>query len=112
KLVRVTAGAIFDVIVDVRAGSATYGRWFGVELSAANRRQLYIPQGFAHGFQTLVADTEVTYHISVPYAPEHADGLIWNDPDIGIRWPAPDAAVLSERDASLKPLADFEPVTC
>jgi dTDP-4-dehydrorhamnose 3,5-epimerase len=110
--VRVTAGAIFDVIVDVRAGSATYGQWFGVELSAANRKQIYIPAGFAHGFQTLVADTEVTYHISAPYAPEHADGLIWNDPGIGIRWPAPDAAVLSERDASLKPLADFEPVPC
>ncbi len=110
KLVRVTAGAIFDVIVDVRAGSATYGRWFGTELSAANRKLLYIPAGFAHGFQTLSADTDVTYHISAPYVPDLADGILWNDPALEIAWPSREAAAISDRDASLRPLADFEPV--
>jgi dTDP-4-dehydrorhamnose 3,5-epimerase len=112
KLVRVTAGAIFDVVVDVRAGSQTFGRWFGVELSAANHRQLYIPEGFAHGFQTLAADSEVLYHISAPYAPESATGVRWDDPQLGITWPAPQSATISERDAGLPLLASFEPVTC
>lgn len=112
KLVRVTAGAVFDVIVDVRAGSATYGQWFGTELSAANRKMLYIPAGFAHGFQTLSADTDVTYHISAPYVPDLADGILWNDPVLGIRWPSPEATAVSDRDADLGLLADFEPVSC
>lgn len=110
KLVRVTAGSILDVIVDVRAGSATYGRWFGAELSAANRKQLYIPEGFAHGFQTLVADTEVLYHISAPYAPEAATGIRWNDPDLGIAWPNTASPVISERDAAWPSLTGFEPI--
>ena len=110
KLVRVTAGAIFDVAVDLRAGSPTYGRWYGTELSAENRRQLYIPEGFAHGFQTLSEVAEVAYHISTAYAPTHVDGLRWDDPDLAIRWPAPDAAVLSERDAALGFLKGFEAV--
>jgi dTDP-4-dehydrorhamnose 3,5-epimerase len=112
KLVRVTAGAIFDVIVDVRAGSPTFGRWFGTELSAANRRHLYIPEGFAHGFQTLGADSEVAYHISAPYAPEAASGIRWNDPQLAITWPAPNSVTISDRDAGLPLFANFEPVTC
>lgn len=110
KLVRVTAGAIFDVILDVRAGSTTFGRWFGVELSAANRKLLYIPEGFAHGFQTLVPDTEVTYHISRGYAPELATGIAYDDPDLGIAWPLPPPVVISERDAAWPRLRDFEPI--
>lgn len=112
KLVRVTRGAIFDVAVDVRAGSPTYGRWFGTELSAENRRQLYIPEGFAHGFQTLAGAAEVAYHISAPYSPEHADGIRWNDPDLAIDWPNPAAAIVSERDAKLALLSAFEPIPC
>lgn len=110
KLVRVTAGAIFDVIVDVRLGSPTYGRWYGTELSAANRKQLYIPQGFAHGFQTLAAGTDVLYLISAPYAPDFATGIRWDDPNLAIHWPLPADPVVSERDMGLPLLADFEPV--
>jgi dTDP-4-dehydrorhamnose 3,5-epimerase len=105
KVVRCTAGAIFDVIVDIRAESATYLRWFGLELTAGNRRALYIPQGFAHGFITLTDDTEVLYMISVPYAAGFGRGLRWNDPAIGIRWPG-EPKVLSERDAGY-PLLDI-----
>jgi dTDP-4-dehydrorhamnose 3,5-epimerase len=104
KLVRCTAGAIFDVIVDVRAESPTYRQWFGTELTAANHRALYIPKGFAHGFISLADATEVFYMISVPYVAEFARGLRWNDPAFGIRWPiAPE--VLSTRDAEY-PLLD------
>jgi dTDP-4-dehydrorhamnose 3,5-epimerase len=110
KLVRVTAGAIFDVIVDVRAGSATFGRWFGLELKATDRRQLYIPMGFAHGFQALTDAAEVSYAISTPYAPEFQDGLRWNDPALAIVWPDPSGAILSERDRSLGLLKDFQPI--
>jgi dTDP-4-dehydrorhamnose 3,5-epimerase len=107
KLVRCTAGAIFDVIVDIRRTSASFGRWFGVELSAANRRQLYIPKGFAHGFLTLAEQSEVFYQISVPFLPTAARGLNWNDPAIGIGWPfAP--SVVSARDAALPVLADAD----
>jgi dTDP-4-dehydrorhamnose 3,5-epimerase len=110
KLVRVTAGAIFDVIVDVRAGSASFGRWFGLELNASARRQLYIPIGFAHGFQTLSDNAEVLYAISTPYAPEVQDGLRWNDPAIAIDWPDPTGAILSERDKGLGLLGAFRPI--
>lgn len=110
KLVRVTAGAIFDVIVDVRVGSATYGKWFGVELTAANRKLLYIPEGFAHGFQTLAAATDVTYHISRPYAPDLATGLPYDDPDLAITWPIAEPITISERDAAWAPFRDFTPV--
>jgi dTDP-4-dehydrorhamnose 3,5-epimerase len=98
KLVRCTGGAIFDVIVDIRIESPTYRRWFGAELTAANRRALYIPKGFAHGFISLVDDTEVFYMISVPYAAGFASGLRWNDPVLGIEWPM-QPAVISARDA-------------
>ncbi len=111
KLVRVTEGAIFDVAVDVRSGSPTYGHWFATELSAANRRQLYIPEGFAHGFQTLSGTAEVAYHISAPYAPDNLDGIRWDDPDLAIAWPDPAAAILSERDAALPPFAKLVPIS-
>ncbi len=110
KLVRVTSGAIFDVIVDLRRGSATYGRWFGVELNAAERVQIYIPRGFAHGFQSLTDGAEIAYHISTPYAPEAQAGVRWDDPDLAIDWPSPQDAIISERDRALPPLAQFQPV--
>ena len=111
-LVRVVAGAIWDVIVDVRAGSPTFGQWTVVELSAENRAQLYIPPGFAHGFQTLTDGAEVHYHISVAYHPAAQAGIAWDDPDLAIPWPAPAAAILSDRDRALPPLSAFEPVPC
>jgi len=99
KLVRCTAGVIFDVIVDVRPHSSHYRRWFGIELSAQNRRALFIPPGVAHGFVTLSDDAEVYYMISVPHAPEHAQGFRWNDPAFGIAWPV-SPSVISPRDAA------------
>ena len=98
KLVRCTAGAIFDVIVDIRTGSPTHRQWFGTELTAANHRSLYIPKGFAHGFVSLADDTEVLYMISVPYVQGFARGLRWNDPLLGIEWPL-EPVVISLRDA-------------
>jgi dTDP-4-dehydrorhamnose 3,5-epimerase len=97
KLVRCTAGAIYDVIVDLRRESVTYGRWLGVELSAANRRSLYVPPHFAHGFQTLEDASEVFYQISEFYHPECARGLRWDDPALGVEWPL-EVSVISERD--------------
>jgi dTDP-4-dehydrorhamnose 3,5-epimerase len=98
KLVRCTAGAIFDVIVDIRPNSTNYRRWFGTQLTAENRRSLFIPPGFAHGFVTLSDATEVYYMISVSHAPEHSRGYRWNDPAFGIQWPViPN--VISHRDA-------------
>jgi dTDP-4-dehydrorhamnose 3,5-epimerase len=99
KLVRCTAGAIYDVIVDLRPDSPTARRWFGVELGAANHRSLFVPKGLAHGFITLRDDTEVLYMISVPYAPGFERGLRWNDPAIGISWPTV-PSVVSARDAA------------
>jgi dTDP-4-dehydrorhamnose 3,5-epimerase len=87
KLVRCTRGAIYDVIIDLRPQAATWGRWLGVELTAANLRQLYVPEGFAHGFVTLVDDTEVTYQVSAFFAPEAESGVRWNDPAFAIEWP-------------------------
>jgi dTDP-4-dehydrorhamnose 3,5-epimerase len=102
KLVRCTRGAVFDVAVDLRADSATRHRWHAVELSADNGLALYIPPGFAHGFQTLVDASEVLYAMSIPYVAEAARGVRWNDPAFGIAWPEPpgDGRVMSERDAS------------
>jgi dTDP-4-dehydrorhamnose 3,5-epimerase len=99
KLVRCTAGAIYDVIVDIRASSPTYRRWFGAELTADNRRSLFIPPGFAHGFVTLSDHAEVYYMISVPHAPECSRGLRWNDPAFAIDWPLR-PAVIAARDAA------------
>jgi len=104
KLVRCTAGAIFDVIVDLRPDSPTCRQWFGADLSADNRRALYIPRGFAHGFVSLVDASEVLYMMSVPYAADAARGVRWDDPALGIRWPL-SPMVISARDAAY-PLLD------
>jgi dTDP-4-dehydrorhamnose 3,5-epimerase len=104
KLVRCTAGAIFDAIVDLRTTSSTYRRWFGAELTVDNRRSLFIPPGFAHGFVSLTDDAEVYYMISVAHAPKFSRGVRWNDPAFAIEWPLP-PAVISERDAAY-PLLD------
>ena len=100
KFVRCTRGKMHDVIVDLRPDSATFRRWIGVELSENNRRALYVPRGFAHGFQTLADDTEVFYMISEPYAPEAADGVRWDDPAFGIVWPLGDPTEISDKDRS------------
>ncbi len=103
KLVRCAVGAIWDVVVDVRPGSPTFGRWTAHELTAENGRQLYIPAGFAHGFQCLADNSEVAYLMGDFYAPDLARGLRWDDPAVGINWPLPNP-VLSERDRQLPPL--------
>jgi dTDP-4-dehydrorhamnose 3,5-epimerase len=100
KMLRCTAGALYDVIIDLRRTSRTYTRWCAVELTAANRRSLYVPQGFAHGFQTLVDDTEVFYHVSATYEPSLAWGVRWDDSAFGIRWPVVAARTISDRDRS------------
>ena len=99
KLVRCTAGAIYDVIVDLRPASPTRRHWFGIELSAENHRSLFVPKGFAHGFITLREDTEVLYMISVPYVPGFDRGVRWNDPRVGVEWPL-QPTVVSARDAA------------
>jgi dTDP-4-dehydrorhamnose 3,5-epimerase len=99
KLVRCTAGAIYDVAVDLRSASPTFCRYVGVELTARNRRMLYVPPGFAHGFQTLADESEVFYQMSEPFTAEAADGVRWNDPAFAIAWPL-DVQVISERDRS------------
>jgi len=97
KLVRCVKGAIFDVAVDIRKGSPTYGKWVGVTLTADNKKMLYIPVGFAHGFYTLKENTEVIYKVSHYYSPKDEAGIIWNDPKIGIIWPS-NAPLVGERD--------------
>lgn len=107
KLVRVTRGAAFDVAVDLRRASPTYGRHAGVVLSAAAWNQVLVPIGFAHGFMTLEPDTEVVYKVSDYYSPAHERGLLWNDPALGIEWPVPETdATLSDRDRRQPRLAD------
>lgn len=105
KIVRCTAGSIFDVIVDLRRDSPTFRQWFGLELSRANGKMIYIPHGFAHGFQTLEDATEVYYQISEFFRPELARGVRWNDPAFGIGWPEASARIISERDQSYPDLA-------
>lgn len=105
KLVRCVRGAIHDVIIDLRPGSPTYRGHFAAELSAENRRALYVPEGFAHGFQALEDGSEVLYHMSEFYSPEHGRGVRWNDPAFGIDWPLPDP-IMNERDRTYP---DFEP---
>jgi dTDP-4-dehydrorhamnose 3,5-epimerase len=99
KLVRCTAGSIFDVVVDIRPDSTSYRRWFGTQLSSENHRALFIPPGFAHGFITLSDDAEVYYMISVSHSAGHARGFRWNDAAFGIQWPLP-PRVISARDAA------------
>jgi dTDP-4-dehydrorhamnose 3,5-epimerase len=97
KLVRCTQGAIYDVAVDIRPDSRTYLKWYAVELNSKNRRMLFIPQGFAHGFQTLMDETEVFYLMFEAYHPESARGLRWDDPKVGIAWPLANL-IISEKD--------------
>jgi dTDP-4-dehydrorhamnose 3,5-epimerase len=106
KLFRCQAGAVFDVLVDVRRGTPTFGRWEGFELTAQDRRMLYVPGGFAHGFQCLTDNCELFYQMSECYVPELARGIRWDDPMVKIPWPLPNP-VLSERDRSLPPLAEL-----
>ncbi|MDL4838966.1 dTDP-4-dehydrorhamnose 3,5-epimerase [Aquibacillus rhizosphaerae] len=98
KLVRCTRGAIFDVAVDIRKESPTYGEWYGIELTAENKKQLLVPKGFAHAFMTLTEDAEVQYKVDEFYAPDCDRGIIWNDPVIGIEWPIEITPVLSKKD--------------
>ncbi len=107
KLVRCTAGAIYDVIVDLREGSPTYRRWESFELSAKNRRLLYIPKSFAHGFQTLADNSEVFYQMSEIYSPAHARGIRWDDRGLAIDWPVTPARIMSSRDGQLPILEDL-----
>ena len=109
KLVRVVRGSVFDVAVDLRSGSPTYGRHASVVLSACAWSQVLIPVGFAHGFMTLEPDTEVVYKVSDYYAPDHDRGLLWNDPALGIEWPLPESdALLSDKDRKQPCLAELE----
>lgn len=112
KLVRVTSGAVFDVAVDVRRSSPTFGRWVGVELTAENHRQLWVPAGMAHGFVVLSESADFLYKTTDYYAPQFERSITWNDPAIGIDWPLAahgiDAPVLSEKDRAALPLVEAE----
>lgn len=108
KLVRVVRGKVFDVAVDLRSDSKTYGKWFGVELSAENMKQFYIPEGFAHGFLVLSDETEFCYKCTDFYHPGDEGGLAWNDPEIGVEWPLEEGVdlIISEKDQKWKGLKD------
>ena len=108
KLVRCGRGAIFDVAVDIRVGSPTFGKWVGYELSADNGLQLFIPAGFAHGFMTLKPSSEIVYKCSDYYAPQNEGSVRWDDPDLGIEWPQVEEPVLSEKDASAPNLSQIK----
>jgi len=108
KLVRVVRGSVYDVAVDLRTGSPTYGQWVAATLTAKGGEQLFVPRGFAHGYCTIEPDTEVAYKVDDYYAPECEQGLIWNDPTLAIPWPVlPADAVLSGKDRKLGRFADF-----
>jgi dTDP-4-dehydrorhamnose 3,5-epimerase len=104
KLVRCTRGIVYDVIADLRSESPTFGRWYGVVLTPDNGRMLYVPEGFAHGFQTLADHSEVTYQISEFYYPELQRGVRWDDPTLAIAWPPCGERILSQRDRSFPDL--------
>lgn len=108
KLVRVTAGAVFDVVVDLRKSSPTFGNWIGVELSAENKRQLWIPEGFAHGFMVTSDSAEFLYKTTDYWAPQYERSILWNDPAIGIDWPLEGEPLLSGKDKLGTLLADAD----
>ena len=108
KLVRVTQGAVLDVAVDIRKSSPTFGKHVACELSAENKRQLWVPEGFAHGFLVLTETAEFLYKTTDYYAPAHERSIIWNDPTIGIQWPSTSAPLLSAKDQQAKLMADAE----
>lgn len=112
KLVRVSSGSVFDVAVDIRKGSPTFGQWVGIELSGENFKQLYVPPGFAHGFCVLSESADFIYKCTDFYAPEYEHGILWNDPDVGIKWPGGEF-IVSDKDASnelLKNMGDQLPL--
>lgn len=109
KLVQVVSGKIFDVAVDIRTDSPTYGKWVGLVLSAENKQMLYIPRGFAHGFCVLSEEARVIYKVTEEYSPQHDTGIIWNDPEIGIRWPVKEP-IISIRDTALPLLKEAEQI--
>ena len=108
KLVRVVSGRVFDVAVDVRRSSPSFGQWVGIELSAENKRMLWIPRGFAHGFLVLSEFAEFLYKTTDYYSPVHERAIAWNDPEIGIDWPLKSSPVLSAKDQAALPLRDAE----
>lgn len=108
KLVRVVTGTIFDVAVDIRPASPTFGKWYGMELDAERHRQLFVPVGFAHGFCVLSDFADVLYKVSSPYDAATEDGFAWNDPDVGVAWPITDP-ILSKRDVDARPLREVVP---
>lgn len=108
KLVRVIAGAVYDVAVDIRRGSPHFGRWAGIELTAENKRMLWVPPGFAHGYLALSGFAEVLYKVSDYHAPEHERCILWNDPDLAIAWPLDGEPLLSEKDRQGVPFAAAE----
>ena len=108
KLVHCGKGAIFDVAVDIRKGSPTFGHWQGYELTEENGHQLYVPVGFAHGFLTLKPESEIVYKCTNYYAPQAEESIKWDDPSIGIEWPLSENIILNERDTIAPPLKDFK----
>jgi dTDP-4-dehydrorhamnose 3,5-epimerase len=107
KLVRVVTGEVFDVAVDLRRGSATFGKWTGAQLSSTNHHMIWIPKGFAHGFYTLSETAEVAYKVTDFYAPQHERTLLWNDPDVAIQWPFEGEPILSDKDRAGMRLKDL-----
>jgi len=108
KLVRTVIGEVFDVVVDLRRRSPTFGKWMGTTLSAENKRVLWIPEGFAHGFLVLSDSADIVYKVTDYYAPQHERSLLWNDPALGIAWPLTAPPTLSVKDLAGRPLADCE----
>ncbi|WP_382163228.1 dTDP-4-dehydrorhamnose 3,5-epimerase [Hydrogenophaga sp. ANAO-22] len=108
KLVRVVRGSVFDVAVDIRRGSPTFGQWAGAEVSEDNHRQMWVPPGLAHGFLVLSESADFLYKTTDYYAPQHERAIAWNDPDIGIEWPLDGLPLLSGKDQLAKPLRDAE----